>query len=251
MITVNLLPGSGKKKQRAAVSAASVDLGALRARLAGRVADPWLAGTIAVCLLALALGGWLYIGQDRQARALAEAEEKAVTDSSRYARVLAEQQRAIAKRDTILRQLNLVQALDADRYIWPHILEEVSRALPPFTWLTAISYAGTPQGSTNHVLASPPPPSGQRSRAPAPEFTAEIPQDTVMVRILGRTADIQALTRFMRDLEVSPFLDAVQLDNSQLAVEQGRDLTSFQLTVRYARPDSTMIRRVPLAVTVR
>ena len=37
-------------------------------------------------------------------------------------------------------------AIDEDRYIWPHILDEVSRALPPYTWITVLNLAGPKQG---------------------------------------------------------------------------------------------------------
>ena len=42
------------------------------------------------------------------------------------------------------------------------------------------------------------------------------------MRLVGRTVDIQALTRFMKDLEASPFLTNVQLDKSELARRPGK-----------------------------
>jgi Tfp pilus assembly protein PilN len=63
--------------------------------------------------------------------------------------------------------------------------------------------------------------------------------------------DIQALTRFMKDLEASPFLTNVQLDKSELALEMTKEVTQFQLTIGYNRPDSTAIRRAPLTLSVR
>ena len=55
----------------------------------------------------------------------------------------------------------------------------------------------------------------------------------------------------MKDLEASPFLSNVQLDRSELAIDQGKEITQFQLTVAYSRPDTTMIRRAPLSLSVR
>ncbi len=37
----------------------------------------------------------------------------------------------------------------------------------------------------------------------------------------------------MKDLEASPFLTNVQLDKSELALEQGKEVTQFQLTIGY------------------
>ena len=28
-----------------------------------------------------------------------------------------------------------IRSVDSDRYVWPHLLDEVTRALPPYTWL--------------------------------------------------------------------------------------------------------------------
>jgi Tfp pilus assembly protein PilN len=65
--------------------------------------------------------------------------------------------------------------------------------------------------------------------------------------MIGLTPDIQALTRFMRQLEASPFFGDVQLNNSQLAQDQGKDVTQFTLDVTYTRPDTSVIHRVPLS----
>jgi hypothetical protein len=51
----------------------------------------------------------------------------------------------------------------------------------------------------------------------------------------------------MRQLESSPFFGDVQLNNSQLAQDQGKDVTQFTLDVTYTRPDTSVIRRVPLS----
>src|SRR4029079_14716118 len=79
----------------------------------------------------------------------------------------------------------------------------------------------------------------------------EVPREPVFVRVRGHTVDIQALTRFMKDLESSPFLSNVQLDRSELALELGKEVTQFQLTVGYTRPDTSAVRRTPLALPVR
>ena len=55
----------------------------------------------------------------------------------------------------------------------------------------------------------------------------------------------------MKDLESSPFLNNVQLDRSELALELGKEVTQFQLTVGYTRPDTSAVRRAPLALPVR
>src|SRR5947207_3193287 len=77
---------------------------------------------------------------------------------------------------------------------------------------------------------------------------AVLPQDTVQFRIVGRTVDIQAFTRFMRTLEDSPFIQNVNMEKTEVAVEGGKDITQFTLNMTYARPDSLLLRRVPFTL---
>jgi len=243
MIEINLLPGSGKKR---AARGPAFDLATLRTRLAG-AGDPYVMGTIAVCLVAVGVVGWLYLSQGKAQTAAQDRIARAISDSSHLTTLVVDQRRAAAQRDTVLRQLNLIRTIDADRYIWAHVMDEVSRALPQYTWLTSLTFAGTPQGSTN-VTTLPPPPK-DTAKAKAKRLDTNIPLDAVGVRITGKTVDIQALTRFMRELEASPFLGNVQLDQSSVGTDQGKEVTQFQLTMDYVRPDTTMLRRVPLVVT--
>ena len=76
------------------------------------------------------------------------AAEKAVQDSAHNAALLKDRYQAEQTRDTVLRQVNLIRSLDEDRYVWPHVLDEVSRALPQYTWITLITFAGAAQGGT-------------------------------------------------------------------------------------------------------
>jgi Tfp pilus assembly protein PilN len=68
---------------------------------------------------------------------------------------------------------------------------------------------------------------------------------------VGNTVDIQALTRFIRQLEASPFLEQVQLAKSEHANDNGKDVTQFQLDMLYSRPDPALVQRVPLALSVK
>jgi hypothetical protein len=77
---------------------------------------------------------------------------------------------------------------------------------------------------------------------PAPKLT---------FRIAGNTVDIQALTRFMKLLEASPFIQNVQLEKSDVALVDGKDVTEFSLSAEYQTPDSTAIRTIPLTLSVR
>ena len=247
MIEINLLPGARKKSRRG--GAPRVDFASLTSGMSDRIKDRWLAAAVICGVVSLAAVGTMYVYQSRQESQLTNAEQLGLADSTRYASVLNERVHLEAKRDTLLRQLNIIRAIDGDRFVWPHVLEEVSQALPPYTWLTGLTYTGTPQGQ-NIVTARPPGEEAPKAKKGA-RLDTTIPLDTVRVRVLGRTVDIQALTRFMKDLEDSPFLGNVTLDKSEVALDNGVQVTDFQLTMLYTRPDSTVIHRVPLNVSVK
>jgi len=249
MIGINLLPGTGTKTRRSSGGGRSLpklDIAASIASLREKIRDPWMLGAVGVTILVVAAVGLLYTTQARREAALEEAEQKAVQDSTRYASVLRERERAEAKRDTVLRSLNLVRAIDDDRFIWPHVLDEVSRALPPYTWIVSLGFSGIGQAQ-QPITTLPAAAAGGKKH----HVQTVIPRDTVHIRIVGNTVDIQALTRFMKQLESSPFLEDVQLAKSERASDNGKEVTQFQLDMTYTRPDPELVRRVPLAVSVR
>jgi Tfp pilus assembly protein PilN len=248
MIQINLLPGAKKS----GAGRQSINFAALASGLSGRFRDKFLVGAVAGVVIGVGATAVLYFTQARRETALDTHLEQAQHDSTRYANLLTERYRSEAVRDTLLREVNIIRSIDADRYVWPHVMDEVSRALPQFTWLTALGVTGTPQGS-NNVVVSPKTPqdTSKKNKKPPKRLATDVPEDAVQIRLMGRTVDIEALTRFMRDLEASPFLGNVHLDKSELAVDQGKDVTQFQLTVDYTRPDSTQLHRVPLVLSVK
>jgi hypothetical protein len=155
----------------------------------------------------------------------AAAQDPAAADSVRLARVISTQATLQARQDTIAQKLVMIQEIDAGRHIWPHILDEISRALPPYTWLESVD---------------------QERGGPAPDFI-----------IAGRTGSLPALTRFMNQLEASPFLRNIQLissEQAQMGGAEGRIVNNFALTGSYRPPPMDMLETIPLfpngAVTV-
>ena len=148
MIQVNLIPGSGKKTKKGGGGGAKLNLGASLGNLKARVRDPFMLGAIGSAVVAILVTGGLYTTQESRAARLDDELQKAVQDSTRYASVLREREKAEAKRDTVLRSLNMIRAIDDDRYIWPHVMEEVSSALPPYTWIVSLGFSGVGQATT-------------------------------------------------------------------------------------------------------
>jgi Tfp pilus assembly protein PilN len=250
MIEINLIPGTGKKSKKGGGGGAKLNLAASLGNLKSKIRDPYMLGAIGSAVVAILVTGGLYTTQESRSARLEDELQKAVQDSTRYASVLREREKAEAKRDTVLRSLNMIRAIDDDRYIWPHVMEEVSSALPPYTWIVSLGFSGVGQATTPVTTVLAPEASGSSSRR-RKAVPTQIVRDTVRLRLIGNTVDIQALTRFMKQLEVSPLLENVTLVSSQHAIDNGKDVTQFQLDMRYTRPGATEVRRVPLAVSVR
>ncbi len=262
MIEINLSPGAGKKKSSRGGGGGGggpkMNFGASLSGLTKRIKDKYLAAAVVSVIAGVGAIAFLYTTQSARASTLQERLDKAVEDSTHYAAVVADQIKVEAKRDTLLHDINLIKSIDEDRFVWPHILDEVSKALPQYTWITNLGYAGTPQGAqaapTGPQQPGAPKPAsdsasgGKKKKA---KLSTEIVHDTVRIRMIGMTVDIQALTRFMRQLEASPFLQDVQLEKSELALADGKEVTQFTLNATFTRPDTTAISRVPLSVSVR
>jgi Tfp pilus assembly protein PilN len=242
MIEINLLPGSGKKGKAKGGGGSSVDVGAAFRGFASKVTDPFLLGAIASGVLAAAAIGALYTQQLARQKSLDSKEQRATKDSIQYAVVVKSIRRAQAQRDSVVRQLNIIKIIDNNRFVWPHVMDEVSRALPPYTWLTSM------QQTNETVVPS--------SNAPAPHKKGENADSVaaaqpVQLQIIGNTVDIQALTRFMKALEASPFIQDVTLVKTTVIPVEGKEVTEFQLTGTYQQPDSALVKRVPISLSVR
>jgi Tfp pilus assembly protein PilN len=236
MIEINLLPGSGKKSRG---RGAGAGLGASFSGVAAKVKDPQLIFAVAGVAAALMIVAALQWRQTSLSSSLEEAELQAVQDSTRYAATLAEKRGAEARRDSVLRQLEIIRTIDNNRFVWPHLMDEVSRVMPPYTWLTSMTQVS--------AMAAPAAAEGDSTK----KDSLNVAPPAMKFRIVGNTVDIQALTRFMKDLEGSSFVQNVVLDKSTLAVVDGKEVTEFQLSAEYQTPDSSAIRLQPIALSVR
>ena len=233
MIEINLLPG---KKKKAAGPGMQLSMPDFRAILA-QVKDPWLVAAVVAWVIVGGGGAALFITQ-RARLAAAEARLESVkTEKRRFDVVIAQKRQAEKIRDSLVAEINVIRQIDADRYTWPHVLDQVTKALPPYTCITRI-------GSGGAALAAVPgqPPAAATDSAGAP---------VVQVNIDGRTVDIQAYTTFLRQLAASPWFTDVNPASSQTVIEADRPVTAFNVTVRYRVADSVYIRTVPLIQAVR
>ena len=237
MIEINLLPGKKKAAKGAGMKLSMPDFKGLIAQ----VKDPWLIGAIGAWVLVGGGGALLFI-TDRARLAAAETRlETDRTEARRWEIVIAQKRQAQKVRDSLLYQINVIRQIDADRYIWPHVLDQATKALPPYTWITQMR-------SASAIVA---PGAGQVNNGPVSVDSDSSGAPLVAVSIEGRTVDIQAYTTFLRQLAASPWFTDVTPASSQTVIEADRPVTSFTVTVHYRVADSVYIRTIPLVQSVR
>ncbi|MBV9773615.1 MAG: hypothetical protein JO040_06675, partial [Gemmatimonadetes bacterium] len=133
MIEINLLP-TGEKRRPASRAG-----GALRVPALKVPGDPYMVGLGGVGLLLLLGLGFAYWTVDtRMAEARARLD-KAVDDSTRFASTIQLVETLKARQDTIQRKIDVIRSVDEQRYVWPHVMDEIARAVPPYTWLTKVA----------------------------------------------------------------------------------------------------------------
>jgi Tfp pilus assembly protein PilN len=248
MIRINLIPGAHKR-----TSSTTFGLGAL-GTFRGHIKDPWLLGAATAVVVAVAAVGLLYTAQQVQASDMAARHERAQRDSIRYSGVLESRRKVLEERQTVERQLAVIRSIDEVRYQWAHILDEASRALPSYTWLTVIEQtskaAAPPSIDTVKPAARPRDRDAAAAKAKADSIEAAQPAE-LRFRLVGQTIDIQALTLYMRQLESSPFIEKVSLARSEIVVLEGKDVTEFELTASFESPAPGVIKTAALVVPVR
>ena len=142
------------------------------------------------------MAGWLgftWVSNATELRALEPRLEQSRAEHKRFKSFLDQKHKQEQIRDSLVTQITTIQGVDGDRYVWPHVLDEVTRALPAYTWLVDLSAAPTPP--------PPPVPAGQAKDAKKQPIDSTPPG--LLFQLNGRTVDIQAYTRFLRNLEAS------------------------------------------------
>jgi Tfp pilus assembly protein PilN len=239
MITVNLRPGLQRKRARSPLAGA---LAAFQA-LGTKVKDPAL---IAAVVAWVGVAGWLgytWLRNTTELRALEPRLEQTRAEHKRFRTFLEQKRKQEQIRDSLAAQITTIQGVDGDRYVWPHVLDEVTRGLPAYTWLVDLAPVAAPP-------PPPAPPAGAAKGKKQPADTTPAPK-VLEFQLNGRTVDIQAYTRFLRNLEASPWISDVTPVSAQTIVEHERAVTAFTIRARFKQADSAYVRTGPLSQSVR
>ncbi|HZI20901.1 MAG TPA: PilN domain-containing protein [Gemmatimonadales bacterium] len=237
MIEINLLPG--KKKKAATGAGFRLALPDFQGLIA-TIKNPWLFVVSAAAIIVIGGGLFAFIAYSTRLRILNSKLADVQAEKRRFDAVIAQKRQSEKIRDSLVAEINVIRGIDADRYVWPHVLDQITKALPPYTWLTGISVAGG-----NNLAPGTP----GAIAAPGGVDSTGVPQ--VRVWITGSTVDIQAYTTFLRQLAASPWLTDVMPATTSTVVEADRPVTAFNVAVRYRVADSVYIRTVPLTQSAR
>lgn len=203
MIEINLLPDSLRARQgiatnRPAEGGLRIDVWGVALLISALTIPP---GTVA-----------LWWSQRAEALELRARLEAVMADSARLAELRAAGDSLSERSREIRERVILVEQLDRDRFAWPHLMDEISRALPPPAWLISV-----------RQLSSPP---------------------DLAVELQGVAGNPLAITEFVRSLGTSDYIADVKIVGSQ---QQGSDpdqvsRQAFTLVLRFA--PASAVRRV-------
>jgi len=213
LIEVNLLPG-GKKRSAKKKGGGGFTM----PKIGGLPTDKWTLGSAAVTILAIGAIVYLFTDNQKKVAETQVAVDEAVQDSARWSDLISRTALLTARRDSISVRVGIIQKIDQNRFIWPHLLDEVGRALPDYTWLTELT---------------------------------QTQSEPLTARLTGQAGNNYALTSFMEQLEASAFLQGVTLIQSQQEfVGQGTNtqqvVQGFVLEVSYVQPPMDFLETVPL-----
>jgi Tfp pilus assembly protein PilN len=236
MITVNLRPDLKRKRARAPLTGV---MDSFRG-VGGKVKDPLLLACAASWVGMLGWLGYVVVSTTTELNALEPRLEATRSEHKRFKAFLAEKRHQETIRDSLVAQISVIRTVDGDRYVWPHLMDEVTKALPAYTWLVDMANA-TP------TVAAAPAAGAKTDSTAADAFVSP----AVAFNVNGRTVDIQAYTRFLRQLEASPWITDVTPVSAQTVIEKERPVTAFTIRAMYREADSAYIRTVPLSESVR
>jgi Tfp pilus assembly protein PilN len=226
MISINLRPGQKRK----GAGGGMAGIGNRFKDLGSKIKDPLLIGAVLAWVAVAAFLGITGVAASQQYSALQPKYEQAQQEQARFKKLMDNKRKTEKIRDSLQAQVGVIRNIDGDRYVWPHILDEMAKSLPAYTWLTGVK-----------MLSS----------APADSSDTTAAHRTVQFQVEGRTVDIQAYTRLLRQMEASPWIENVTPLEAHEMVEQDRPVTAFTIKATFRRADSAYIRTVPLSQSVR
>lgn len=215
MIEVNLLPGGRKRASKGGGFSFKLPKLSMGGG-GGEAIDRYMAFFAVAAAIAIGYIGYTFMDVRGEREELEVRLEQERQDSIRFAALIEQTNELTARRDLLAQRVAIIQEIDAARYTWPHVLDEIASAVPEYLWLREIVYQS---------------------------------QNPVTVRISGRAGSTFAVTSFMRRLEASRFLRGAEMQSMQLQPSEAdpADLVQqFEVVVTYDSPPIEELETVPL-----
>lgn len=193
MLKINLLPPE-KRKRLKKTKPASKKAMAMPSLKFDFKFDPWVVvpAALAVVLVLFIAGSFFWLGH--QEKSIRTRRDTNRIELNRLKQVMLKIDRLKMQTVQVEERMEVVLKVDRNRFLWPRILDEISGALPRYTWLESISE------------------------------TSPFPQ--LIVRLEGTTMNNLSLSRFLRNLEMVSMLSSVKLISSAERV-QGNFSTQY------------------------
>jgi Tfp pilus assembly protein PilN len=180
--------------------------------------DRWVVGSTLLTVGAVLGAGYLFWDTKERKVDLELEIQELESKAANYADQIAKNDSLFELQYSLDQRVGIILEIDEDRYSWAHILDEVARALPEYTWLTQMLEVSS--------------------------------GDQIGFQIEGRSGNIFALTNFMTNLEASLFIREVDLVSAEQIVEPvgltNRALSRFTLEAFFERPPIDVLKTVPL-----
>lgn len=181
MIEVNLLPKAKKSGPKGGLRMH------WREHTPKRLPSGWWLGAGAVALASVVLMARLLLTVERRISSLEATLVTLRQDSVRVEEARGQRENQLARRDSIANKTAAIEKIDAERQLWPRIMDELARMLPAEAWLTRVE---------------------------------TVPVDgTVRFRVEGKAQHYAAITRVWNALEGSPVVYNVRLVSTQAALQ--------------------------------
>ena len=152
--------------------------------------------------------GWRYWSLDKESKRLDAEIASAVSETARLKAILAEVQQFEQRSAQLGQRVSLIEQLRRDQTGPVHLLDQISRALPPMLWLTDVK-----QGNTDEVL------------------------------IEGRCLTLTGLSDFVGSLEQSGYFKrSIEIVNTQTetltAATGPSELVRFSIRAQFQQPSA-------------
>ena len=203
MIKINLLPPEKRKKIRKVQSAQKKSIMPALAglRFSFRF-DPFVVLPAAAAVLALLLIGGSFFWLGYKEKSMKQRRDTMRVELNRLNQVILHVEDLKARTKKVHDRMEVILAVDKNRFLWPRILDDVSSSLPRYTWLDNISEV-----------------------TPFPQLT---------VRIEGNTMSNILLSDLIANLDHSTMLNAVKLISSTGQKHGSYDTKFFVLEAQCA-----------------